>query len=710
MTADQENDRNGIDEEILGQLEDIDDQLADELAADSRIESGVPDNQRGDDLDFIQMSGLTSPEVADTPEDIVEEGAEETDTSQPLSFHEKGVADVDSTMAPGILESPSEADEEVAGGGDEAIPALRDMIKEHQASHKEEELDEAPLQEEQSLADTPQELEETAAALAEEEFPDEPTLEEINEEEEEPPQDEEPEVDVLYPMTHSEPLQPAQVESENAAAAAATVAASRTPREDPAPSRPSKPPRTPTPDISEAEEYLAELQSQSRLRPAHIDPVDAEEPVSELPRGEDWESSGGEDDGTGVRKRHRSHSRRRRKIVKWIGWVLLACLMCIGVYVGYTRFRIETESPETLYWEAGVAQRAGEFAESSGTYRDFALRFPDHPLAPDAQFMAAYMMQLSQQEDGKRSREAYQLAAKMFDQFIKDNPGHPKVARAQVMLGVLDYHLGDYQAAVARLQNPDLRVLDDVAVLAVGRILARCYAELGEYDQAESTYLQVATTPANTRPDMDYDELGNMFRKMAESTMAGPRRLEYREKAVEYWKRASQFPGIAPTSRNELTRKASILEEQMRGEGESLDEPYHEQDPVDSQILPEPLEDQEPPAPAMPDGQDALDSTPPDGQDSLDLTMPEAQDSLDSSMPEAQDSLDSSMPDAQDSLDSTMPDGQADQPEQSDPDLQDEGTSVSVSSEAASHIPGEAEDESQPSAETPSDTPEDTQS
>ena len=137
MTPEQEQDSPLPEDNVLRELDQIDGSLADELSDDTRISSGIPEDQRGSDLDFIQMSGLTSPWAEQPIQD-------ELDPSQPVSFYEKGVADVDSSMAPGIVEDDSEAGQDVELPADEEEPVmrLRDMLASQREGDEPESLQE----------------------------------------------------------------------------------------------------------------------------------------------------------------------------------------------------------------------------------------------------------------------------------------------------------------------------------------------------------------------------------------------------------------------------------------------------------------------------------------------------------------------------------------------------------------------------------------
>ena len=96
------------DDYVRQQLASIDGTLFNGMPSDDRYESGVPEGQRGNSLDFIQMTGLTRPPLRGMSHGV--DGAlaqtplyDDLNPSQPLSFYEKGVADVDDSLAHTVL-------------------------------------------------------------------------------------------------------------------------------------------------------------------------------------------------------------------------------------------------------------------------------------------------------------------------------------------------------------------------------------------------------------------------------------------------------------------------------------------------------------------------------------------------------------------------------------------------------------------------------
>jgi TolA-binding protein len=91
-------DQPALEDDVLQELDRIDQSLLDELVEDTRLSSGVPEEQRGSDLQFIKMSGLTSPAAdhGSAPESIPAQ------LQPPIDFYEEGVDDVDEAVAADI--------------------------------------------------------------------------------------------------------------------------------------------------------------------------------------------------------------------------------------------------------------------------------------------------------------------------------------------------------------------------------------------------------------------------------------------------------------------------------------------------------------------------------------------------------------------------------------------------------------------------------
>lgn len=130
-----EQERTELDHAVEERLREIDGDFARQLD-DVRIDSGVPEHQRARDLDFIKMTGLTRPpRPAPEPQSTQPSEDGDVDTTQPVSFFEPGVADVDASMAPPSLDD--------IGDFDFSVPR-RPSLSRGAGQERAEESDEGP--------------------------------------------------------------------------------------------------------------------------------------------------------------------------------------------------------------------------------------------------------------------------------------------------------------------------------------------------------------------------------------------------------------------------------------------------------------------------------------------------------------------------------------------------------------------------------------
>lgn len=132
---------------VRQQLASIDGNLFSGMPVDDRYESGVPEGQRGNSLAFIQMTGLTRPPLR--PATHGTDGSlaqvpiyDDLNAAGPVSFYEKGVADVDDSLGQDVLLGrlsdatldidlvPSQSAEPLAldGAASRSAQAFRDIV------------------------------------------------------------------------------------------------------------------------------------------------------------------------------------------------------------------------------------------------------------------------------------------------------------------------------------------------------------------------------------------------------------------------------------------------------------------------------------------------------------------------------------------------------------------------------------------------------
>lgn len=83
-----------LEDDVLQRLDNIDESLLERLERDERYQSGVPQNQRTSDIDFVQMTGLTRPLADAAAKSRPDRTPKQPEATRPVSFYEKGVDDV----------------------------------------------------------------------------------------------------------------------------------------------------------------------------------------------------------------------------------------------------------------------------------------------------------------------------------------------------------------------------------------------------------------------------------------------------------------------------------------------------------------------------------------------------------------------------------------------------------------------------------------
>lgn len=554
---------------------EYDDEIQKGLESDPRFESGVSPSERGSDLDFIQMSGLTAPLPVD-PEPRIPQKAPadpDLDPNKPISFFEEGVADVDASMAPSV-------DEEV--GGEEiystetdnraAMQHLRDMI--------------AELTRDEPAPPAGSEPEPSVAAIAE---PAQPAEKPVDREE--PPETDSPapiEVEPVAPVEAEAPLhrfQPFELtpraEPRDEPSPESEVSEEPLPEVEPVEARASEPETSPEPEPelpkyeppaarAREERPVARVYTPPPLEPPKglkPEPPASPEELGERVRiptvAEAEEAMYLRHSVPKTRRRrsgHRKHARRRMFRVA-AGFVVLLALAAGGAEV-YGWYERSVSNPTALYNEAVTLANRGAYREASSRFATFAQRNPASELHADAQFAAAFTLQQVQPAAKDEQTQVYAQAIALFQQFLTDNPTHAKAPRARTLMGRLYYEMGQYQEAIELLRDPELRLLDPIAAVPAVRTLARSYAKLGQDDSARSYYMQAVGLQDNHTPDVDYMELGSLYRSMAERAADPAVRQEYETLAAAQWTHAVQAPGIDPATKKELRAKIDVMREQ----------------------------------------------------------------------------------------------------------------------------------------------------
>ena len=563
--------------------ENLEDALMDEMDADARLGSGSHDPSGDADLDFINMSGLVArPKKAlQTP---VKKGKpasyEDTDLDPeaPVSFYEEGVDDVDTSMDPANA-SPLD-DEEILGNksndasASPALAGLQDIISE--LNSDEESDDDKPSNEIDSLEDEqepelavdydvddlaninlqaasaalddlniPEDTEELDSAdvsslIASIDFGEAEAL--LRELEDQLVEEVDDEVDV-------EPY--SEVEPEPYIEAEESSAIERYMDEKPAVVEQVKPqPAAPTLVAPETANRVSfpeiDLNNLSHGRPEELDASVYTKPP--LP------------------KSITRHKRRRTfgaNLLRFSFVVGLLAVIAGFAYYSWKQLETENLTPQQAYATGVTLIDEGQFAEASNHFTRFTRRYPEHLLAIDAEFMAAYALQLTPPDPPNTAQEAYRTALLKFESFVQTNPSHEKTARAETLIGILHYKVGDYPTAIHLLSDPKRRLRDTSGYLPALRTLARAYVEQGDMSNARMTYMRVAAMDENISPVKDYIELASVYNRLSAQETDPQRRQEYMTQSIEFWDKSIRMPGLLSAKRKELELLRNYTEDEL---------------------------------------------------------------------------------------------------------------------------------------------------
>lgn len=596
---------------VRRRLEQINGSLMEEIESDARLQHGVPPGQRASEIDFLQMTGLTRPQGRPTafPQETpppAPSSDDDLDPAKPVSFFEKGVADVDQSMTPDALESalppPYEAAEEAAANPGAPLPRSRSVdalkaIVADLAREVEGHGREAPA----IFGDVADTVSETATPLVAshaEEFS-------ANAVPIPPPAPEQPAVPEEDMGFHLDTPERGNIEDE-AVRREAEVAPEAYPEEEtpaereaiatpPAPdfddlleaeapeetAEEAFPTRDSATQLEEAEQLLRELEAQTvesgieeltAVSPAQSAILAAEVPParSRKPRGHDEEKEPRlEYDysaAPGRGRRSKRHSRHQRRLVRRAVAVVLIIAFGVAGYFAYRAFLYPAIlSPEQLLAEGARYLEQDRYEEAARTYQRFIKSFPDSPSRPEAQFNAAFALYMTPGAPGEPGRRLRQECYNLFAEFASENPHHEKRPRAETLMGMVQFDLGNYKQVIELLREPARQLSDPNAALPILRKLALAYRMTGDFAAAESTYLQAAVLPKNYSPDVDYYELGALFQEQARLAQDSAERQQCQERALEYWRRAAQEPGIDPSVRANVNKQIELLKSEITG-------------------------------------------------------------------------------------------------------------------------------------------------
>ena len=300
-----------------------------------------------------------------------------------------------------------------------------------------------------------------------------------------------------------------------------------------------------------------------------------------------------------LRRAKRPGANMRRKLVRFaVTLIVLACMGGGGV-IGYRWMSLRLAKPEELLSQAGKMLREQRYDEAPQTYLNFVNLHPNHPARPEAQLEAAFALSDAPDDSFDETKARRTQALTILNEFVEQNPGHVKVARARILMGILNFKLGNNDEAIALLRDQNLLMSDAPSMLPALRTLAQVYLQTGAYDDAESAYLQAVALEENSAPDFDYNQLGDLFKKRGDEAQGEADRIAYHTKATEYWMQAIRMPGVNPVDKGEIKKKYEWLRTQL-GLGVPAEEnPAAEAKPHAENATAAPAAEAKPAAPAI---------------------------------------------------------------------------------------------------------------
>ncbi|MCP4644384.1 MAG: tetratricopeptide repeat protein [bacterium] len=567
-------------DQIFDELDKLADHFAGGLDDDERLDDGVPEKLRSADLGFIQMSGVARPDAPDADDGS---GKPDTDTSRPLSFFEEGVADVDSRMAPDALESGSRANDEIVpeeGLSDAPIKELRDIIAELRDAASSEPEPEAPPEpwvSDEPLVGADEDADVTSVPEPEGTSPgDLREAERLMQELQgqiaapDPSEETQAEAEESEPAEESEDVAP-QVEPEEATAERGvdevTGAAALPDEPDERVEESDGLDETVVDDAELAAAFEPEAEQPDDLPPPVVEDSwtasDALVPTADSLASETTTGHGDEESlyaKPSIRRgQRRSGLRRkgRRKLLRLVALVVALACVGSGGYFGWRWAKVQFTTADQLYGDAAALAKAGDYREAANAFAAFASSHPTHPLRPEAQFMAAHCTQGISPPSDRQAGEA--LA--QFEQFIQDNPeGDPaKLARAQIVIGMLHFRLGRMEQALDILSDPELLARDPKSRLAVLRACAGAQAKQGQFDAAVSLYREAIAEPLNRTPDKDHAALAELYETLSHQAVGPDEQSRYRQLAGDEWRAIATAAIVRPADKDYALRRLEKL-------------------------------------------------------------------------------------------------------------------------------------------------------
>ena len=546
-----------VEDDVPPEVGDLEESLMDAMAGDDRFDSGTPNRESDNVLDFIQMSGLAG-RAESGPEDpfLSSLHGGEPPLIDPISFFEEGVGDVDASMDPMLpivpdLEGVPEKAEarDPNGPHSDSVQGLKEIISEltlgaSEPGGFESELE--PLRPSTAIhglaAETDGDEDEAERVV--------PRSDSIAELRTSPILEDDPDqlsfADITAELVADVPDAVGPADEENS-----VVTSSAT-------------------ELAEAKTLLDRLDFQKTTEEIQLPSTG---PGRRDATG-DAAAVAGEaayEDAPARATQRRSQHRRRRRVRRWLVRLVILTVLGGAGYGIALFFLNQTETPEMAYQAAEKLLDEGKYAHASNAFQAFTRRFPMDIKRSDAMFQAGYAMQLAPPFPNQNAQEAYVEALRLLERFIVENPSHAKTARAETLMGVLYFKLGRNSEAIGILGDPDRRLRDPGAYLTSLRTLGRSYAAVSRIESAHAAFMRAASLEENISPDQDYVELGSLYQQLSERSATDEEKQGYERLAIEQWEYALRVPGLLKSRRDDIKLLRDVFASRLAGDAVGLE-------------------------------------------------------------------------------------------------------------------------------------------
>ncbi len=545
-----------VEEDVPPEVGDLEESLMDAMAGDDRFESGTPNRESSNVLDFIQMNGLAGrvePRLEDPlPPSLFED---EPPPIDPISFFEEGIGDVDASMdpMPPIVPELEGASQKVEWPNPDepltdSVQGLKEIISE--LTHGDSEPEDleptlgpsnAPVSIDGRTADGDKDEDEQLEAVQRSDLAKEDRAGTILE-------DNPDQLHFKDLSGDTDPDSPVAVGAADEGNAIAISSFS---------------------ELAEAKTLLDRLDLRKTAEDIRLP---SRKPARSNAVG-DAASAVGEAAYEDVRRRSsRRHSqhRRRRRIKRWLVRLMMLAVLGGAAYGVAQFFLNQTESPEMAFSAAEKLLDEGKYAHASNAFQAFTRRFPMDIKRSDAMFMAGLAMQLAPPVPKENARKAYEEALVLLERFIVENPSHAKTARAETLMGVLYFKLDRHSEAIGILGDPGRHLRDPGVYLITLRTLGRSYAAVSRIESAHSAFMRAASLEENISPDRDYVELGSLYQKLAERSATEEEKQKYEQLAIEQWDYALRVPGLLKSRRDDIKLLRDVFASRLDGDAAAL--------------------------------------------------------------------------------------------------------------------------------------------